>query len=250
MKPRDVPGGLPDPRVEDDRGVECDDVVSLLHHRLEPARLDVLLQKDAVVAVVVRRAEAAVDLGRGEDEPAAARERDDLVHRDVGGHRAANATLGRVAGRGTPAIVAAERSGIAFSVHEYEHDPRAASFGLDAVEKLGVDPARVFKTLVADVDGELTVAVVPVGAQLDLRALGKRARMADPKAAERATGYVAGGISPLGQRRRLPTILDESALAFETIHVSAGRRGLELELAPADLLALTGGRTAAVASRR
>ena len=155
-----------------------------------------------------------------------------------------------MAGRGTPAIVAAERSGIAFSVHEYEHDPRAASFGLEAVEKLGVDPARVFKTLVADVDGELTVAVVPVGAQLDLRALGKRARMADPKAAERATGYVAGGISPLGQRRRLPTILDESALAFETIHVSAGRRGLELELAPADLLALTGGRTAAVASRR
>ena len=155
-----------------------------------------------------------------------------------------------MAGRGTPAIAAAERSGITFSVHEYEHDPRAASFGLDAVEKLGVDPARVFKTLVADVDGELTVAVVPVGAQLDLRELGKRARMADPKAAERATGYVAGGISPLGQRRRLPTILDESALAFETIHVSAGRRGLELELAPADLLALTGGRTAAVASRR
>ena len=155
-----------------------------------------------------------------------------------------------MAGRGTPAIAAAERSGITFSVHEYEHDPRAASFGLDAVEKLGVDPARVFKTLVADVDGELTVALVPVGAQLDLRELGKRARMADPKAAERATGYVAGGISPLGQRRRLPTILDESALAFETIHVSAGRRGLELELAPADLLALTGGRTAAVASRR
>ena len=155
-----------------------------------------------------------------------------------------------MAGRGTPAIAAAERSGITFSVHEYEHDPRAASFGFDAVEKLGVDPARVFKTLVADVDGELTVALVPVGAQLDLRELGKRARMADPKAAERATGYVAGGISPLGQRRRLPTILDESALAFETIHVSAGRRGLELELAPADLLALTGGRTAAVASRR
>jgi Cys-tRNA(Pro)/Cys-tRNA(Cys) deacylase len=154
-----------------------------------------------------------------------------------------------VAGRETPAIAAVERSGVAFSVHEYEHDPRAASFGLEAVEKLGLDPARVFKTLVADVDGELTVAVVPVEAQLDLRALGKRARMADPKAAERATGYVTGGISPLGQRRRLPTVVDESALAFETIHVSAGRRGLELELAPADLLALTGGRTAAVASR-
>ena len=155
-----------------------------------------------------------------------------------------------MAGRGTPAIAAAQRSGIAFSVHEYEHDPRAGSFGLEAAEKLGLDPARVFKTLVADVDGELTVVVVPVEAHLDLRVLGKRARMADPKSAERATGYVAGGISPLGQRRRLPTILDESALAFGTIHVSAGRRGLELELAPADLLALTGGRTAAVASRR
>ena len=155
-----------------------------------------------------------------------------------------------MAGRRTPAITAAERAGIAFRVHEYEHDPRAASFGVEAVQKLGLDPARVFKTLVADVDGELTVAVVPVELQLDLRALGKRARMADPKAAERATGYVTGGISPLGQRRLLPMVLDDSALAFETIHVSAGRRGLELELAPADLLALTGGRAAAVASRR
>ena len=155
-----------------------------------------------------------------------------------------------MAGRRTPAITAAERAGIAFTVHEYEHDPRAASFGLEAVEKLGLDPARVFKTLVADVDGELTVAVVPVEAQLALGTLGKRARMADTKTAERATGYVTGGISPLGQRRRLPTIIDESALAFETIHVSAGRRGLELELAPSDLLALTGGRIAAVASRR
>ena len=147
-------------------------------------------------------------------------------------------------------MVAAERAGIAFIVHEYEHDPRAASFGLEAVEQLGLDPERVFKTLVVDVDGVLTVAVVPVGSQLDLRSLGKRAHMADPRAAERATGYVTGGISPLGQRRALPTILDESALAFDTIHVSGGRRGLELELAPADLLALTGGRTAAVASRR
>jgi Cys-tRNA(Pro)/Cys-tRNA(Cys) deacylase len=155
-----------------------------------------------------------------------------------------------VAGRGTPAIATAERSGIAFRVHEYEHDPRSDSYGLEAVEKFGLDAERVFKTLVADVDGTLTVAVVPVEAQLDLRALGKRARMADTRAAERATGYVTGGISPLGQRRALPTVLDESALAFETIHVSAGRRGLELELAPADLLALTGGRTAAVASRR
>ena len=155
-----------------------------------------------------------------------------------------------MAGKGTPAIVAAERAGITFRVHEYEHDPRAASFGSEAVEKLGLDAGRVFKTLVADVDGALTVAVVPVESQLDLRAVGKRARMADPRAAERSTGYVMGGISPLGQRRRLPTILDESALAFETIYVSAGRRGLELELAPSDLLVVTGGRTAAVASRR
>ena len=109
-----------------------------------------------------------------------------------------------MAGKGTPAIDAATRGGIAFALHEYEHDPRAGSFGLEAAEKLGLDPARVYKTLVADVDGTLTVAVVPVGAQLDLRALGKRAAMADARAAERATGYVAGGISPLGQRRALP----------------------------------------------
>jgi Cys-tRNA(Pro)/Cys-tRNA(Cys) deacylase len=155
-----------------------------------------------------------------------------------------------VAGKRTPAVIAAERAGIVFRVHEYEHGPRAASFGLEAVEKLGLDPARVFKTLVADVDGTLTVAVVPVEAQLDLHALGKRVRMADPGDAERATGYVTGGISPLGQRRRLPTVVDESALTFETVHVSGGRRGLELELAPRDLLALTGGSAVAIASRR
>jgi Cys-tRNA(Pro)/Cys-tRNA(Cys) deacylase len=160
---------------------------------------------------------------------------------------AVNATLARVAGKGTPAIAAATRAGVAFSVHEYEHDPRAASYGLEAVEKLALDPARVFKTLVADVDGTLTVAVVPVEAQLDLRALGKRARMADAGAAERATGYVAGGISPLGQRRALPTVVDASALRHETIHVSAGRRGLELELAPGDLVELTGARVAPIA---
>jgi Cys-tRNA(Pro)/Cys-tRNA(Cys) deacylase len=146
-----------------------------------------------------------------------------------------------MAGRGTPAIAAAERAGVAFTVHGYEHDPTAPSYGLEAAEKLGLDPSRVFKTLVADVDGALTVAVIPVEARLDLRALGKRAVMADPRAAERATGYVTGGISPLGQRRRLRTLLDTSALAFETIHVSAGRRGLEIELDPRDLLALTGG---------
>jgi Cys-tRNA(Pro)/Cys-tRNA(Cys) deacylase len=162
----------------------------------------------------------------------------------------ANATLGRLAGKRTPAVVAAERAGIAFRLHEYEHDPRTPSYGLEAVEELGLDPQRVFKTLVAEVDGTLTVAVLPVDAQLDLRSLGKRARLAEAKDAERATGYVAGGISPLGQRRALPTVVDESALGFDTINVSAGRRGLELELAPADLVSLTGARTAAVASRR
>jgi Cys-tRNA(Pro)/Cys-tRNA(Cys) deacylase len=151
-----------------------------------------------------------------------------------------------VAGKGTRAIAAASRAGVAFTVHEYEHDPRAPSYGLEAVEKLGVDPARVFKTLVADVDGTLTVAVLPIGAQLELRALGKRARMADASAAERSTGYVTGGISPLGQRRALPTVVDESALGHETIHVSAGRRGLELELAPADLVELTRARLAPI----
>jgi Cys-tRNA(Pro)/Cys-tRNA(Cys) deacylase len=154
-----------------------------------------------------------------------------------------------VAGKGTPAIAAAARAAVAFTVHEYRHDPRAESYGREAVEKLGLDAARVFKTLVADVDGALTVAVVPVEAQLDLRALGKRARMADAGAAERATGYVAGGISPLGQRRALPTVVDASALDHETIHVSAGRRGLELELAPADLVELTGARVAPIARR-
>ena len=147
----------------------------------------------------------------------------------------------------TPAIVAAERAGIPFEVHEYEHDPRATSYGLEAVEKLGVDPNRVFKTLLADAEGTLTVAIVPVEAQLDLRALGKRTRMADVKAAERATGYVAGGISPLGQRRAVPTVVDESALAFDTILVSAGRRGLEIELSPADLVRLTGARVQRIA---
>lgn len=154
-----------------------------------------------------------------------------------------------MAGKGTPAIVAATRAGVAFTVHEYRHDTRAESYGLEAVEKLGLEAARVFKTLVADVDGALTVAVVPVEAQLDLRALGKRARMAEAAAAERATGYVAGGISPLGQRRTLPTVVDASALDHETIHVSAGRRGLELELAPTDLVELTGARVAPIARR-
>ena len=148
----------------------------------------------------------------------------------------------------TPAVVAAQRAGIPFTLHEYEHDPAASSYGLEAAEKTGVDPARVFKTLVVVQDTALSVAIVPVAAQLDLRALGKRAALADRAAAERATGYVLGGISPLGQRKRLPTIVDESALGHETIFVSAGRRGLELELAPGDLVTLTDARVAAVAS--
>ena len=146
-------------------------------------------------------------------------------------------------------MVAAQRAGIRFELHEYEHDPAAGSYGLEAATKLGVPAERIYKTLVVTIDGTLTVAVVPVEAQLDLRSLGKRAALANTAAAERATGYVVGGISPLGQRKRLPLLLDESALEHETIHVSAGRRGLEIELAPADLLALTGGRAAPLASR-
>ena len=139
-----------------------------------------------------------------------------------------------------------------FATHTYAHDPKHESYGLEAAEALGLDPAAVFKTLVADVDGKLTVAIVPVEHQLDLKALaravdGKKAQMADVKHAERTTGYVAGGISPLGQKKRLPTVLDDSALALATIHVSGGRRGLEIELAPADLLALTNGVTAPIA---
>jgi len=150
----------------------------------------------------------------------------------------------------TPALVVVARAGVSYRVHEYAHDPAAASYGLEAAEKLGVDPARVFKTLVAEVDGKPLVAIVPVEAELDLRSLGKRTVMAKPADAERITGYVAGGISPLAQRRRLPTLLDESALAFETVFVSAGRRGLEVELAPGDLLALTGGEARRVATTR
>ena len=147
-----------------------------------------------------------------------------------------------MAARATPATTAARRAGIAFQVHEYEHDPGAASYGMEAAEALGVDPGRVFKTLVADLDGTLTVCIVPVDGELDLRSLGKRARLADTAKAERTTGYVAGGISPLGQRRALPTLVDETALEHETVFVSAGRRGLEIELAPQDLVALTNGR--------
>jgi Cys-tRNA(Pro)/Cys-tRNA(Cys) deacylase len=157
-----------------------------------------------------------------------------------------------VAGRETQATRAAKAAGIAFTVHEYEHDPQHESYGLEAVEALGQEPARVFKTLVAAADGRLVVCCVPVAAQLDLKAVAaaigaRRAEMADVREAERATGYVAGGISPLGQKRRLPTLVDESALTFDTIYVSAGRRGLEIELAPADLIRLTGGTSPSIA---
>ena len=149
-----------------------------------------------------------------------------------------------VAGKGTPATALLTRQGVAHVLHAYEHGTRQA-YGPEAAELLGLDPVRVFKTLVADVDGQLTVGVVPVTGSLDLKALaaavgGKRAKMADVAAAERATGYVAGGISPLGQRKRLPTVVDESARELATMYCSAGRRGLEVELAPADLARLAG----------
>lgn len=153
---------------------------------------------------------------------------------------------------GTPATVALTAAGVAYTVHAYEHDPAHPSYGEEAAEAMGVSPDRVFKTLVADVDGSLVVAVVPVAGSLDLKALatavgGKRAAMADPAAAERTTGYVRGGISPLGQRKKLPTVLDSSALRHATICVSAGRRGLEVELAPDDLAHLTEAVSAPVA---
>jgi Cys-tRNA(Pro)/Cys-tRNA(Cys) deacylase len=151
----------------------------------------------------------------------------------------------------TPATTALTRAGIAFRVHLYQHDPAAMSFGLEAAQALGVSAERVFKTLLADVDGTLVVAVVPVVGSLDLKALatargGKRAGMAASAAAERATGYVIGGISPLGQRRKLPTVVDLSATGFDTVYVSAGRRGLDLELSPMDLIRVTGATTARI----
>jgi Cys-tRNA(Pro)/Cys-tRNA(Cys) deacylase len=144
----------------------------------------------------------------------------------------------------TPAFAALSSAGITFTPHAYQHDPRSESFGQEAADALGVDPARVFKSLLADVDGELCVGVVPVTGSLDLKALaaalgGKKATMADVARAERATGYVVGGISPLGQKRRHRTAIDVSAESWVTIYVSAGRRGLEAELAPADLASLT-----------
>ncbi|TMM40582.1 MAG: Cys-tRNA(Pro) deacylase [Actinobacteria bacterium] len=158
-----------------------------------------------------------------------------------------------VAGQGTPATALLARQKVAHTVHEYAHDPRSDSYGTEAASALEINPDQCFKTLVAEVDGTLAVAVVPVSGSLDLKALaaalrGKRAAMADPSLAERTTGYVRGGISPLGQRKRLPTVVDGSAVDLPTMYVSAGRRGLEVELAPADLIRLTGATVARIAA--
>ena len=156
---------------------------------------------------------------------------------------------------GTPATVALTRAGVAFTVHPYPHQANSTSYGEEAVAALGTDPRRVFKTLVGEVtaahDSELVVAVVPVATHLDLKALAtalgaKRASMADPAMATRSTGYVLGGISPLGQRTRLRTVVDASALDFDTVLVSAGKRGLQLELAPGDLVRATAALVAAI----
>jgi Cys-tRNA(Pro)/Cys-tRNA(Cys) deacylase len=152
----------------------------------------------------------------------------------------------------TPATRELVRTGTVHTLHPYAHDPNATSYGLEAAEKLGVEPARVFKTLVVRVDDALTVAVVPVDRTLDLKALagavgGKRAAMADIADAERATGYVVGGVSPLGQKRRLTTVVDASALDHATVLVSGGRRGLDVELTPTDLIRLTQASTATIA---
>lgn len=154
-------------------------------------------------------------------------------------------------GAGTPATVALQKAGIAFTVHPYAHDPGAASYGTEAAEALGVAPESVFKTLLAEVDGTLVVGVVPVTGQLDLKALAaavgaKRAVMAEPAAAERSTGYVVGGISPIGQRTPLRTVVDDSAGAHEVVYVSGGRRGLDVGLAPGDLVRVTAATTARI----
>ena len=150
----------------------------------------------------------------------------------------------------TPAVRALVDAGIPFTLHEYEHDPDATSYGEEAAAKLDVDPERLFKTLIVSVDGELAAACVPVPCRLDLKALGKRAQLADRAQAQRATGYVSGGTSPLGQRRRLPVHLDASALEHSTILVNGGRRGLQLELDPRDLVRVTDAQVHAIASAR
>ncbi|MDQ1573762.1 MAG: Cys-tRNA(Pro)/Cys-tRNA(Cys) deacylase [Actinomycetota bacterium] len=152
----------------------------------------------------------------------------------------------------TPATVALTSAGIPFTEHVYAHDPANRNFGQEAADVLGVDPEQVFKTLMVDVDGRLVVAIVPVTGKLDLGALaaavhGKRAVMADQSVAERKTGYLAGGISPLGQKARHDTVLDETAELFDTVFISGGRRGFDIELAPSDLIAATSATVGAIA---
>jgi Cys-tRNA(Pro)/Cys-tRNA(Cys) deacylase len=157
-----------------------------------------------------------------------------------------------MAGAGTRATQQLARLGLSHVVHRYEHDLRHPSYGQEASEALGVPPDRVYKTLIADVDGQLIVAVVPVAGSLDLKALatavgGKKAAMADAVQAEKASGYVTGGIAPIGLRRPLPVVVDESVLGYATVFCSAGQRGLEIEVAPADLVTAAGARTAPIA---
>ncbi|MEV4798917.1 Cys-tRNA(Pro) deacylase [Nonomuraea sp. NPDC049421] len=147
--------------------------------------------------------------------------------------------------------MALTRAKAEFTLHPYDHDPDAQAYGEEAADALGVPYQRIFKTLVAEVEGGLAVAVVPVAGKLDLKALagalgGKRAAMAEAAKVERVTGYVVGGISPLGQRKQLPTVVDSSALDFETIYFSAGKRGLQIETAPANLITLTRAVTAPI----
>ncbi|MCC2659671.1 MAG: aminoacyl-tRNA deacylase [Arthrobacter sp.] len=155
--------------------------------------------------------------------------------------------------QGTPATAALAAAGVPFTLHPYSHDPSAPSYGLEAAQVLGIDPARVFKTLMVEIDGRLAVGVVPVSGSLDLKAIAaalgsKKAAMANPVAAERRTGYVLGGISPLGQRLPSPTVIDDTALGLDTILVSGGRRGLDIELAPGDLVLLTKAITAPIST--
>ena len=159
----------------------------------------------------------------------------------------------RNASQGTPATAALTAAGVPFVLHPYTHDPSAASYGSEAAEALGIDPSRVFKTLMVEVEGRLAVGIVPVSGTLDLKAFAatlgaKKAAMADPAAAQRRTGYVLGGISPLGQRLPSPTVLDSSAVGLQTLLVSGGKRGLDIELAPADLIRLTQAVTAPIGS--